>query len=267
MLAATATTVALGDGEGTTLEQWGESGPILLCVHGISSSRRSWLRTAEYLAASFRVCAYDQRGHGDSARIDGPMTLERSVADLAAVADALGDRVHALIGHSWGGAVALLGGPRIGAERVIAVDPLIHQAPGTWRADFVDDLEPVLTVAPDARANVIREMFIALPAVEIDAKVHAMRNMSLASVVALGEENGADAGRWDLRPALREYPLPLLIMLADPTESVVSAGDLTTVRATAGPNVRVKVFAGEGHALVRTAFERYAGALETFLRG
>ena len=267
MIASTTTIVQLGDGDGTTLEQWGERGPILLCVHGISSSRRSWLRTAEYFAASFRVCAYDQRGHGDSARIDGPMTLARSVADLAAVADALGDPVHALIGHSWGGAVALLGGPQIGAERVVAVDPMIHQAPGMWRAEFVEDLEPVLTVAPDARANVIREMFSALPTVEIDAKVHAMRNMSLASVVALGEENGADAGRWDLRPELRDYPLPLLMLLADPAESVVSAGDLATVRATAGPNVRVEVFAGEGHTLVRTAFERYAGALETFVRG
>ena len=267
MIPSTATRVGLGDGASTTLEQWGESGPILLCVHGISSSRKSWLRTAEYFAASYRVCAYDQRGHGDSAAVAGSMTLDRSVADLAAVAAALGEPVYALIGHSWGGAVVLLGGPRIGAERVVAIDPMIRQAPGTWRADFVDDLEPVLAVAPAARAPVIREMFGGLPPVEIDAKVHAMRHMDIASVVALGEENGADQGRWDLRASLQAYPLPLLMMMADPAESVVSAADLASVRRSAGGNVQIEVFAGAGHTLQRTAFERYAGALETYLRG
>jgi len=44
-------TVALGDGKSTRADQWGESGPVLLCVHGITSSRRSWERFAQHFAA------------------------------------------------------------------------------------------------------------------------------------------------------------------------------------------------------------------------
>jgi len=71
--------LALDDGAFTTVERWGERGPVVLAVHGMTSSRKSWERLARHLAGRFRVVAYDQRGHGDSAGIDGPMSLERGV--------------------------------------------------------------------------------------------------------------------------------------------------------------------------------------------
>src|ERR1700761_818483 len=109
-LASTRRSVDLGGGDTTTLEQWGEGGPALLCVHGIGSSRKSWARTAEFFAASYRVYAYDQRGHGDSAAITGPMTHAQLVADLETVARAIDGPLAALIGHSWGGAMVLKAG-------------------------------------------------------------------------------------------------------------------------------------------------------------
>ncbi|MDQ6779717.1 MAG: alpha/beta hydrolase, partial [Candidatus Eremiobacteraeota bacterium] len=101
--------IALSDGAQTTLESWGKRGSAVLCVHGITSSRKAWLRTAHVLGERFRVFAYDQRGHGDSAAVTGNMSLERSLADVRDVAAAIGEPV-ALIGHSWGGAVVLLAG-------------------------------------------------------------------------------------------------------------------------------------------------------------
>ena len=266
MLASTVRTVTLDDGAKTKLEQWGESGPVLLCVHGISSSRMSWLRTAEFFAAEYRVCAYDQRGHGDSYAVTGPMSLDQCVRDLEAVANAIGDEPFALIGHSWGGAVVLKAGRRLASQRVIAIDPMIHFAGASWAADFVEDLVPVFAVAAGAREPVIREMFGTLPPVEISAKVHAMRRMTIEPVVALGDDNEADAGKWDVRGDVRDYPKPLFLMLADPSDSVVSPEDVTFVRAEGGPNVTIEVFTGEGHTLLRTAFERYCGSAEAFLR-
>jgi pimeloyl-ACP methyl ester carboxylesterase len=263
---STQRTVDLGDGDVTTLEQWGESGPALLCVHGIGSSRKSWVRTAEALARSYRVFAYDQRGHGDSAAIAGPMTHAQSVRDLLAVARAIDGEIYALMGHSWGGAIVLKGGHETGCVRVIAIDPMIHAVAGAWTSDFVDDLVPLLTGPQDAREGAIREMFAGLPQVEIDAKVHALRNMSIESIVALGAENEADAGKWDLREVVRAYPKPLLLLLADPSDSVVSSEDVTFVREHGGANVTIDVFEGEGHALHRTAFERFAAAVKAFLK-
>ncbi|MFN2459423.1 MAG: alpha/beta fold hydrolase [Candidatus Velthaea sp.] len=258
-------TVALGDGATTHVDQWGEAGPVLLCVHGITSSRKSWERFAQHFAADHRVVAYDQRGHGDSAGVAGPMTLERSVDDLERVAAALDAPVHALVGHSWGGAVVILGGRRLPVERVVAVDPMIHQAPGTWYADFVDELRVLFDAPSREREHLIREYYAQLPAIEIDAKAHALRSMTLAPILALGDENGVDDGKWDLRPALRAYPKPLLLALADPAESIVSPADAADVRAQGGAHVTFDVYTGEGHSLHRTAFERFAARTAAFL--
>src|ERR1700677_2426453 len=83
-------TIVLDDGATTTLERWGDSGPVMLCVHGMTSSRKAWLRLAQRFADRYQVMAYDQRGHGDSVAIPGPMTLERGVQDLRDVAAVAG---------------------------------------------------------------------------------------------------------------------------------------------------------------------------------
>jgi pimeloyl-ACP methyl ester carboxylesterase len=267
MIASDARPVKLGDGEVTAVEQWGRGGPILLCVHGITSSRKMWTRTAEFFSSKYRVVAYDQRGHGDSAGVRGPMTLERSLADLEAVAATLDGPIRGLIGHSWGGAVAILGGRRIACERVIAIDPMVHQAPGMWAADFVDDVRDVLAIPPAERAPAIRALFEGAPPVEIEAKVHAMQSMRIETLAALGAENSADAGKWDLREALRDYPKPLYLPVADPSDSVIFPEDLAFVRAHGGPNVTIEVFPGEGHTLQRSAFEKFAAASDRFLAG
>ncbi len=265
MIASVARQVDLGDGAATAVEQWGETGPILLCVHGITSSRKMWQRTGDYFAPKFRVVAYDGRGHGDSADVRGPMTLERSLADLEIVAASLNGPIRGLIGHSWGGAVAILGGRRIRCQRVIAIDPMVHQAPGAWASDFVDDLRDVFAIAPAQREPAIRAMFAGAPPVEIEAKVHAMRSMRLETIEALGAQNAADSGGWDLREALRSYPKPLYLPVADPSDSVILPADLTFIRENGGPNVRIEVFAGEGHTLQRSAFAKFAAAADRFL--
>ena len=258
--------VAFDDGAATTLEQWGERGPVLLGVHGITSSRKSWERMALHFAPTHRVFAYDQRGHGDSAHVRGPMALERSLLDLETVARSIGERIAGLFGHSWGGAVALRGGKRIDAQRVIAIDPMIHQAPGTWYGDFVGDLRAVFDLPVEQRVGKIRDFYKSLAPIDIEAKIHAMRNMSIDSIVELGAINRVDAGEWDLRPDVIAYPKPLLLLLADQADSVVAAPDAAFVRERGGPNVTIEVFEGEGHSLQRTAFERFIASVEVFLR-
>lgn len=256
-------TVTFDDGTSTTLESWGESGPIVLLVHGITSSRRSWTKLGRRLGGAFRVFAYDQRGHGDSATVAGPMTLDRSVRDLQAVAASLPGPVHMLIGHSWGGAVALLGGRVLRPARVVAIDPMVRVLPQTFAADYVDDLRDTLALEPVAKESAIRAMYEGADPNDVAGKLHAMLPMSIGPLESLGRENGADDGLWDLRETVRAYPIPLLLCVAG-VESVLSADDLAFVREHGGPNVTVRVFAGEGHNLQRTAFEAFADAVEAF---
>ena len=260
---ATEQRVVLDDGKETILQSWGTHGPVVLCVHGITSSRRSWTRLAEYLAPANRIYAYDQRGHGDSADVAGPMTLAQSVRDLQAVRARLPGPVHMLIGHSWGGAVALLGGIAIHPARVVAIDPMIRVPARTFEPEYVDDLREFFALAPGEREPAIRAMYHGLAAVDVDAKRHAMTHMSVASLEALGTENDVDAGAWDLRERIARYPTPLLVCVAG-IESVLSAEDQQFVTERGGPNVTMRVFPNDGHNLHRTAFDEFAHAVETF---
>lgn len=257
--------VALDDGAKTTLERWGDRGPIILAVHGMTSSRKSWERFAMEYQDRYRIYAYDQRGHGDSADTTGPMTLHRALLDLYNAMEALPDPVDVLIGHSWGGAVAILGGRRFDVQRVVAVDPMIRQAGGPWYDEFLADLKSLFAHKGAARDAKVAEEYRELGwgEIDIERKKHAVRNMTAEPIERLRDENPPEA--WDLRRDLEEYPKPLLLAMADASESIVPIEDLRYVRERGGPNVSIRVFEGQGHNLHRTEFERFTQELDTFL--
>jgi len=256
----------LSDGARTVVQQWGDAGPIVVGVHGLGSSRRGWARIGERLSDRYRVVAYDQRGHGDS-DAKGPMTLERSVADLGDVVASLGEPVHALVGHSWGGAVVVAGGRRLDVARVVAMDPMLHVQRGVWNAQTLPEYRRQAAQPLDEREASIRRSFAALPEIEVESKLHATRRFTLEPVEALGTENDIDGGGWDLRQLVAAYPKPLLLALADPKRSVVLDEDRDELRASGGERVRVEVFPGASHSLQRDAFERVLPVVEAFLAG
>lgn len=94
-------TVALGGAEGAE---------AILFLHGFPESHRTWRYQLANLALDFRVVAPDQRGFGGSDKPEGVEEYETSkpVADLIALADALGIGSFTLVGHDWGGAAAWL---------------------------------------------------------------------------------------------------------------------------------------------------------------
>ena len=86
----------------------GSAGPALLLLHGFPETSIMWdplIESAE--SAGFRVVAFDQRGYSPLARPVGvdAYRLPELVADVFAVADAVGfERFH-LVGHDWGAIV------------------------------------------------------------------------------------------------------------------------------------------------------------------
>ena len=97
------------------------SGPVVVLVHGITESRRTWDPLfPKFLAAGYRVVAVDLRGHGDSSRV-GPYDLATMAGDLGHVLAAEGSDDALLVGHSLGGAVVsayAAGGPCRGVLNV-----------------------------------------------------------------------------------------------------------------------------------------------------
>jgi pimeloyl-ACP methyl ester carboxylesterase len=81
--------------------------PSVLLLHGLASSRHIWDLVAPTLALHRRVVAIDQRGHGESDKPDSGYAIEQIIADDRALVDSLGLTQPVVVGHSWGGAVAL----------------------------------------------------------------------------------------------------------------------------------------------------------------
>jgi len=93
-----------------------ETAPAVVVVHGGPGGNHQSLLPFEALAPGYRVVFYDQRGTGASDRLDvspeNPeslkrLSLEENVADLEALRQRLGKERIALIGHSWGGTLAV----------------------------------------------------------------------------------------------------------------------------------------------------------------
>lgn len=80
--------------------------PAVLLLHGLMGRASQWAGTARRLAARHRVVALDQRGHGGSAKPEGPYTREAYVADAAALVEQLGLAPVTVVGHSMGALTA-----------------------------------------------------------------------------------------------------------------------------------------------------------------
>src|SRR6266498_2865839 len=83
------------------------TGPVVVLVHGILGSRRSWAELVWLLEKDFTVIAPDLLGHGDSAKPRGDYSLGAHAGRLRDLLDALGVDGVTLVGHSLGGGVAL----------------------------------------------------------------------------------------------------------------------------------------------------------------
>lgn len=85
------------------------TGPDVVLVHAVTSNSAVWLFSGlvDALAETYRVTAYDMRGHGMSERPATGYTSADMVADFRAFHAALGLGPAALIGHSFGGVVSM----------------------------------------------------------------------------------------------------------------------------------------------------------------
>jgi pimeloyl-ACP methyl ester carboxylesterase len=232
----------------------------------MTSSRKAWTRLAERFAGRYRVCAYDQRGHGDSASVQGPMTLARGVADLHAVAATIEGDIAALVGHSWGGAIVILAGRDSRAKSVAAVDPVLNVLPGTWRREYLDDAENDFAKPFHELAQALRARLANWPAIDVDAKLHAVRHMTAEPIARLGSDNNVEESGWNILGEVADYPKPLLVFAAQSGESVMSEADLAELKSAGGARVTVREYRDQGHNLHRTAFERFAADLKNFLQ-
>ena len=111
--------------------------PPLVCINGGMLYDHSMLWPAlSPLAIRRQLVLYDQRGRGESAEPPNPAdtTIDDDAADVGALRRALGIRRWDVLGHSWGGGIAMLAASldTAAVRRMVLVDPV--GATSDWMA-------------------------------------------------------------------------------------------------------------------------------------
>ncbi|MEM9898268.1 MAG: alpha/beta hydrolase, partial [Pseudomonadota bacterium] len=116
-------------------------GPGVVLLHGHPETSIMWEPLARKAAEDgYRVVAFDQRGYSPGARPKGvePYTRENQVADVLAIADAMGFGEFHLVGHDWGAVIAWATAI-LHPERLVSLTTMAIPHPETLRAMVVDD--------------------------------------------------------------------------------------------------------------------------------
>jgi pimeloyl-ACP methyl ester carboxylesterase len=150
--------------------------PVVLLVHGITGSHRSWAPVARHLGDVATVLAPDLRGRGESSGVAGPFGMAAHAADLVAVLDHVGCPRAVAAGHSMGGYVVA----RLAAE-----------APGRLSAAVLVDGGLPLPRPPD---------------VDPDVLLAAVLGPSLARLDMTFSSTEDYRGFWQAHPAFASRP-------------------------------------------------------------
>jgi len=135
------------------------SGPDVILIHGLAANLAFWyLPVVPLLARDHRVTLYDLRGHGLSAPAPTGYTTSELAGDLEVLLERLNISHAHLVGHSYGGAVAmhLATTAPYRVATVVAADaylPCFQKDPGPWAI-----------LRAYAAAHRLRRAGIALPA-------------------------------------------------------------------------------------------------------
>ena len=222
---------------------WGGSGRPAVFLHGLASNSHIWDMVAPLLAEHFAVVALDQRSHGESAGPDDGYDFATIAGDLRLFIEALGLERPLLVGHSWGGNVALeLATTHAdGAGGLVFVDGgfinVRSRADVTWEEVERNLAPPDLThmtmeeLLPRAREMwgsgwrpaveaVLRASFQVQPDGTIRPRLHRERHMKI--VRALWDQQQAD-----LFPKVR---VPVLILPVRRQEEEPPRGPMASFR-------------------------------------
>jgi pimeloyl-ACP methyl ester carboxylesterase len=147
------------DGEALIAGLRAGNGPPVLLLHGGPGLGFDYLRDlAEELAEENDVAWYQQRGQAPSA-VEGPHTVATDVDDARRVLDALSWDKAYVVGHSWGGHLALHVAEAMPdrLRGVLCVDPLGAVGDGRW-PEFDEEMLRRTPESVRARARELDEL-------------------------------------------------------------------------------------------------------------
>jgi pimeloyl-ACP methyl ester carboxylesterase len=245
------------DGVGIYYEVHG-SGPVLLLTHGYSATAEMWKGNIAALSKRHRLVTWDMRGHGRSDYPLDPLAYseEATVADMAAILDAVGARKAIVGGLSLGGYMSLAF-HRAHPERVAAL-LIIDTGPG-FKKD--DAREAWNKRARETGDRYDREGLAALSSgsAERASAVHRSADgLARAARGMLTQKNSA------VIQSLPSIKVPSLVIVGADDTPFLAASDYMAAKI---PGARKVVIANAGHASNIDQPKAFDDAVASFLDG
>lgn len=216
--------------------------PVLLLLHGLASSGATWSRFAAALPAEFSWLAVDLPGHGRSAH-NGPYSFGQFAQATAQAVRPLPDGPLTVVGHSLGGAVALLLGSGLfglPVSRVVLIGTKL-----TWSPAELDSARAVAAKAPKVFAT----------RADAESFWRKVAGIDQEAVVDSADVVTEDGGGWRLSydqaaAALGAAPVRALLPLVA-GEVVIARGEhdpLLSAADAAALDAHTVTVAGTGHS-------------------
>lgn len=209
----------------------------ILLLHATLSNGRQLEPLARLLAERTPVLVPDRRGSGASSMVrPGPVALDEQVADVLAVLDAEDVEHAAVVGHSFGGllAVALAASAPDRVVTVVAYEPPLVQALGAGELGEMAGLGPRVAAAYESGgAPAAAEVF--LRAIGSSAMLDGLPAAQRSALLARGYSVVADLGFLD-RAAFDagKVVCPVTIVTGEASEPLYGAIAAALTRSIAG---------------------------------
>lgn len=119
--------------------------------------RGAWARVARRLGDSWRVITYDRRGYGRSVTAGGPYDVSHNVTDLVAIIERWSEDPVTLVGHSFGGVVALT---TVARRPDLVRSVAVYEPPQSWNEWWPGNTGGALAVAKADQPEEAAETFM-----------------------------------------------------------------------------------------------------------
>ena len=243
-----------------------EGAPWLILSHSLACSVRMWDPQIAALRGTYRILAYDTRGHGASEAPPGPYTLEMLADDLHGLLGSLGIANPHFCGLSMGGMIGQTFALRYpGVFRSLTLADTTSRYPQeampVWEERI--RLAQAQGMAPLAQPTLERWFTPAFRAAHADT-VERVRQLILATPVAGYVGCSRAIPSINLSACLKEIRCPILVLVGedDPGTPVAMAREIHDH----APGSRLVILPKSAHLANLEAAQDFSRALGEFLR-
>jgi aminoacrylate hydrolase len=247
-------------------EEAGRGDPLVF-VSGLNGVARYWQPQVPVFSRHYRVITYDQRGTGESDRLQREFSLDQMANELAALMDALDIARAHIVGLSTGGAI----GQTLAVEQPQRVDRLVMCSTWTHCDPWFRRLFEARRLMYQTAGTDLHAMFHPLwlyppdyvNAHDAELDDERRRSASTAPPAEIAIARIDALLRFDRRADLNRIKAPTLVIASD--NDYITPSYYAESLAQTIPGAKLELVHGGGHSISKTRPELFNRVVMEFL--